>query len=264
MNISRILIMSLILAGAGLPLSAAAMTPQEKGLAIAVEDDKRDNGFKDYKADAIMILKNRQGEESTRYLRFRTLEVQGDGDKNLTIFDRPRDIKKTAFLNFTHSLGNDDQWLYLPALKRVKRISSGNKSGPFVGSEFAYEDITSQEVKKYTYKWLRDEEYQGHKSFVVEQYPAYENSGYTRRVVWIDQDEYRTLKVDFYDRKNSLLKTLTYKGYQKYLDRYWYPDEMLMVNHQTGKSTRFIWKNYTFRTGLTDRHFNKNSLKRAR
>ncbi len=75
MNISRILIMSLILAGAGLPLSAAAMTPQEKGLAIAVEDDKRDNGFKDYKADAIMILKHRQGEQSSRYMRFNTLEV---------------------------------------------------------------------------------------------------------------------------------------------------------------------------------------------
>ncbi len=264
MNIVKGLTASLIIIGTSIPFSAAAMTPSEKGLAIAVEDDKRDNGFLNYEADALMILKNRNGDESTRYLRFKTLEVQGDGDKNLTVFDRPRDIKKTAFLNFTHSLGDDDQWLYLPALKRVKRISSSNKSGPFVGSEFAYEDITSQEVKKYTYKWLRDEEYQGQKSFVVEQVPAYENSGYTRRVVWIDQDEYRTLKVDFYDRKNSLLKTLTYGGYQKYLSQYWYPDEMYMINHQTGKSTRLIWKNYTFRNGLTDSHFSKNSLKRAR
>jgi hypothetical protein len=264
MNTLKTLIVSLIIFGTSIPFSAAAMTPDQKGLAIAVEDDKRDNGFLNYEADALMVLKNRNGDESTRYLRFKTLEVQGDGDKNLTVFDRPRDIKKTAFLNFTHSLGDDDQWLYLPALKRVKRISSSNKSGPFVGSEFAYEDITSQEVKKYTYKWLRDEEYQGQKSFVVEQIPAYENSGYTRRVVWIDQDEYRTLKVDFYDRKNSLLKTLTYGGYQKYLNQYWYPEEMFMTNHQTGKSTRLIWKNYTFRTGLSDRHFNKNSLKRAR
>ncbi len=264
MNISRILIISLFLAGVGLPFSASAMAPEEKGLAIAVEDDKRDNGFRDYKADTIMILKNRQGDESTRYMRFKTLEVQGDGDKNLTVFDRPRDIKKTAFLNFTHSLGDDDQWLYLPALKRVKRISSSNKSGPFVGSEFAYEDITSQEVKKYTYKWLRNEEYQGHKTFVVEQVPAYENSGYTRRVVWIDQDEYRTLKVDFYDRKDSLLKTLTYKGYQKYLNQYWYPDEMFMQNHQTGKSTLLKWSDYKFKNGFKDRNFNKNSLKRAR
>lgn len=247
-----------------MPLSAAAMTAEEKGLAIAVEDDKRDNGFNDYQAEAIMVLKNKQGEESTRYLRFKVLEVKGDGDKNLTIFDRPRDIKGTAFLNFTHPLGDDDQWLYLPALKRVKRISSSNKSGPFVGSEFAYEDLTSQEVKKYTYKWIRDEVYEGKKCFVVERFPAYENSGYTRQVGWIDQDEYRVLKVDFYDRKDSLLKTLTYKGYKQYLDRYWYPDEMHMVNHQTGKSTQLVWKNYTFQTGLEDNDFNKNSLKRAR
>jgi outer membrane lipoprotein-sorting protein len=262
MKTSTILILSVIMSS--IPFSASAMTPKEKGLAIAVEDDKRDNGFQDYKAEANMILKNRQGEESIRYFRFKTLEVQGDGDKNLTIFDRPRDIKKTAFLNFTHSRSDDDQWLYLPALKRVKRISSSNKSGPFVGSEFAYEDITSQEVDKYTYKWIRNEEYQGQECFILERYPAYENSGYTKQVVWIDQENYRTLKVDFYDRKNELLKTLTYKGYNKYLDQYWYPDEMNMFNHQTGKSTKMVWKNYTFRTGLNDKHFNKNSLKRAR
>ena len=264
MKFTYTFLISLILFGTGVTATTAAKTPQEKGLEIAKENDKRDNGFKDYKADAIMILKNKQGDESTRYLRFKVLEVQGDGDKNITIFDRPRDIKNTAFLNFTHPLGNDDQWLYLPALKRVKRISSANKSGPFVGSEFAYEDLTSQEVEKYSYKWIRDEEFEGEKSFVVEYYPEYENSGYTRQVVWIDQKNYKTLKVDFYDRKNSLLKTLTYKGYKQYLGQYWYPDEMFMVNHQTGKSTQLVWKNYKFRNGLSSKHFNKNSLKRAR
>ena len=246
------------------PLFAMAETPEEKGLAIAIEDDKRDNGFQDFKADMKMILKNRQGEKSTRVIRNKTLEVNGDGDKSLVIFDRPKDIKGTALLNFTHSTGNDDQWLYLPALKRVKRISSANKSGSFMGSEFAYEDVTSQEVEKYTYKWIRDEEINGENSFVFERYPTYKNSGYTRQVVWLDKSEYRIHKIEFFDRKNSLLKTLDYKGYQKYLDRYWYPDEMFMVNHQTGKSTLLAWTNYKFRNGFEDRAFNKNSLKRAR
>ncbi len=259
-------ILSLILTGAGLPLSAAAaaVTSEEKGLAIAVEDDKRDNGFGDYKADLEMILKNRHGEESVRYMRSKNLEVKGDGDKSLVIFKKPRDIKGTALLNFSHKTGLDDQWLYLPALKRVKRISSSNKSGPFVGSEFAYEDITSQEVEKYTYKWLRDEDYQGQQSFVVERYPTYENSGYSRQVVWIDQKEYQMLKIDFYDRKNTLLKTLVYKGYQKYLGQYWYPDQMFMENHQTGKTTLLKWSDYKFKNGFKDKDFNKNSLKRAR
>ena len=128
-----------------------------RGLEIVVEADRRDNGFGDLTAGMTMTLRNRHGEESTREIRNRAKEVDGDGDKTLIIFDEPRDIKGTAFLNYTHAVGPDEQWLYLPALKRVKRIASNNKSGPFMGSEFAYEDISSQEVEKYTYTYLRDE-----------------------------------------------------------------------------------------------------------
>jgi len=244
---------------------AAAESPEEKGLAIAREADRRDRGFKDFTANLLMVLKNRQGQESLRKIRIRTLEVEGDGDKSLSIFDNPRDVKGTAFLTFTHKVGDDDQWLYLPALKRVKRISSRNKSGSFMGSEFAYEDISSQEVEKYTYKWIRDEVHDGQECFLIERYPVdKKNSGYTRQVTWIDKKEYREWKVEYYDRKDSLLKTLTIKGYKRYLDKYWRADEMNMVNHQNGKSTRLAWSNYRFRTGLKDRDFNKNSLKRVR
>lgn len=245
-------------------LSAYAATPEERGLEIAIEVDRRDTGWGDQQADLKMILRNRQGEESTREIRTRTLEVEGDGDKGLTIFDHPADVKGTAFLSFTHATTPDDQWLYLPALKRVKRIASANKSGPFMGSEFAYEDITSQEVEKYEYKYLRDETIDGRDTWVIERYPQYEHSGYTRQVVWIDKEIYHPLKVEFYDRKQALLKTLTHKNYRKYLDKYWRAEEMLMENHQTGKSTTLIWANYQFATGLTDRDFDRNSLKRVR
>ena len=248
-----------------LPLpEVLADTPEEKGLAIAVEADRRDTGWLDQQSDLSMILRNKHGEESTRALRIRTKEVEGDGDKSLTVFDTPRDVKGTALLSYTHALEPDDQWLYLPALKRVKRIASANKSGPFVGSEFAYEDLTSQEVEKYRYRWLRDETLDGHEVFTVEQYPVYEHSGYTRRIVWIDKKMYRPLKIEFYDRKNALLKTLTFHHYQSYLDQYWRPDRMDMVNHQTGKYTALLWDKYRFKNGFTDRTFDRNSLKRAR
>ncbi|WP_297526629.1 outer membrane lipoprotein-sorting protein [Thiohalobacter sp.] len=250
-----------------LPALAAtteAESPEARGLAIAQEADRRDSGWGDQTADMKMILRNRQGEESTRELRTRTLEVEGDGDKSLTVFDHPRDVKGTAFLSYSHATRPDDQWLYLPALKRVKRIASKNKSGPFMGSEFAYEDLSSQEVAKYSYRFLREEELDGRPTFVIERYPQYEHSGYTRQVVWIDQEMYQPLKIEFYDRKNSLLKTLTVSGYRQYLGRYWRPDRMDMVNHQTGKSTTLLWSNYRFRTGLTDRDFDRNALKRAR
>ncbi len=210
-----------------------AETAEEKGLAIAVEMDQRDTGFHDLTADMVMTLRNRKGDESIRYVRIRTLEVEGDGDKSISIFDRPRDIKGTAMLTFSHGLEPDDQWLYLPGLKRVKRISSKNKSGPFMGSEFAYEDLSSQELEKYSYKWLKDEPCGDLQCYVIERVPAYKHSGYKRMVSWVDQTEYRAMKVEYFDRKNSKLKTLILSDYNEYLNQYWRPGDMFMENHQT-------------------------------
>jgi len=243
---------------------AFALTPEEQGLKIIQEVDRRDIGFGDSKSDLKMVLRNRRGDESLRILTMKTLEVEGDGDKSLSVFSKPRDIKGTAFLSFTHALVPDEQWLYLPALKRVKRISSSNKSGPYLGSEFAFEDLTSFEVVKYKYKYLKDEVFNKIDCFVVELYPQYKHSGYTRQQVWIDKQHYIPLKTDYYDRKDSLLKTLENKGYQQYLEQYWRADEMLMTNHQNGKSTVLLWENYSFRNGLTDRDFDRNTLKRSR
>ncbi|MGB5686062.1 MAG: outer membrane lipoprotein-sorting protein [Candidatus Electrothrix sp.] len=242
-----------------------AEAPEEKGLAIVMEAERRDQGFGDVVSDMVMILQNRNGQESRREMANNVLEVQGDGDKSMSLFRTPRDIRGTALLTFSHKSGDDEQWLYLPALKRVKRINSRNKSGSFVGSEFSYEDISSQEVEEYTYKYLRDEDLNGHACTVSEYYPVdAENSGYSRQVVWRDKDEYRIQKVEFYDRKKSLLKTLTIKGYKQYEGKYWRAGEMQMVNHQSGKSTILLYRSYRFRTGLTENDFNKNSLKRAR
>ncbi|SIS74644.1 outer membrane lipoprotein-sorting protein [Neptunomonas antarctica] len=240
-----------------------AETAEEKGLAIAKQTKQSDIGWTDMTAQMQMVLRNSEGQESIRDIRMQSLEKKDDGDKSLSIFDRPLDVKGTAFLSFSHPGEADDQWLYLPALKRVKRIASRNKSGPFMGSEFAYEDLTSFEIEKYTYKYLRDESCGTEQCYVVEQYPVDEYSGYTRRVVWIDQSENRLHKIDFYDRKNSLLKTLTYAAYQQYLGKHWRPDMMKMDNHLTKKNTDLIWTDYQFNTGLSDADFNRNSLKRA-
>ena len=241
-----------------------ALTAQERGLQIITEVDKRDTGFGNTKATLKMRLIDRKGNESLRSLKMKTLEVIGDGDKSLTIFSSPKDIKGTAFLSFTHALVPDEQWLYLPALKRVKRISSSNKSGPFLGSEYAFEDFTSFEVAKYNYKYLRDETIDGIACYVLELTPNYKHSGYTREVVWIDQERYIAIKADYYDRKESLLKTHKFKNYKQYLNKYWRAGEQLMTNHQNGKSTELLWEDYQFGMGLTDRDFDKNTLKRAR
>lgn len=243
--------------------SLSAQSPEQKGLEIAVAADEYDQGFGSSETQLTMILTNKQGQESTRYMSNKTLELTEDGDKSLIVFNSPRDVKGTATLTFTHKEGSDDQWLFLPAVKRVKRISSDNKSGPFMGSEFAYEDLSSQEVEKYTYKFLREEQINGVSAYVIERDPVDPKSGYTRQVVWYNKENYRLEKIDFYDRKDALLKTLVYSNYQVYKQKHWRALQMDMENHQTGKKTRLTFEDYVFDLGFTDNDFSQNSLRRA-
>jgi len=261
----KLLISTLILSSATFTASVFAETPAQKGLKVAQAADASDAGFSDFTANMVMTLKNRAGKTSRRDIRIKTLEGKNDGDKSLSLFDKPADVKGTAMLTFSHGLKADDQWLYLPALKRVKRINSRNKSGPFMGSEFAFEDLSSQEVEKYKYKYLREEacgEGNQWKCHVIERTPAYKYSGYTKQVVWLDSQAYRPTKIMFYDRKNALLKTLVQTGYKVYAGKHWRPTMMNMQNHQSGKSTILQWTNYKFKTGLSPRDFNKKSLAR--
>ena len=247
-----------------LAMSAFGESPAGKGLSIAREADRRYSGFINQTADMKMLLRTKRGKESIRDLRVRILEIADDGDKSLMIFDRPVDVKGTALLTYSHKTNPDDQWLYLPALKRVKRIASKNKSGPFMGSEYSYEDMTPQEVEKYTYTYLRDEELNGADCYVIERVPIDKYSGYVRQVVWIDKAEYRPMKITYYDRKDTHLKTLLFSDYQKYSDTFWRPGNMFMKNHMTGKSTLLTWSNYQFQQDINENDFLPNSLKRIR
>ena len=243
---------------------ALAQTAEERGLEIATKVNANNDDFKDSTASMTMTLINRSGKKSVRRMRSRILEVVGDGDKSMTIFEEPADVKGTASLTYSHSVKPDEQWLFLPALKRVKRISSKNKTGAFMGSEFAFEDIGSQEVEKYTYKHLGDEDLDGTAVHKIEAVPAYKHSGYTRVLNYIEQDRMLTLKTEFFDRKNELLKTLTATNYEHYNGAHWRANRLEMVNSQTGKSTILEFSDYQFETGLKDRDFSSNALKKLR
>jgi len=247
-----------------IPQLSSAETAAEKGFRIAKQSVEADNGWKDQTAVFKMILTDRQGRNTSREIHNKQMEIKGDGDKSLIVFDTPRDIKGTAFLTHTHAKKADDQWLYLKSIRRVKRISSNNKSGAFMGSEFSYEDISSFELDKYTYKYIKDEKYMGKDCYVIEQIPTYDYSGYTKVIVWMDKAILRPLKMDFYDRKKSHLKTLIYLGYKKHIGTYYRPTEMRMSNMQTGKKTSLMWSDYKFDNNFTDSDFDVNALKRAR
>ena len=248
------------------PVLAQAETPEEKGLRIALESREHSDGFGNFTAAMRMVLRDRHGRESIRQMRFKVLEApqDGEGDKSLFVFDQPRDVQGTALLTHVHTNSEDDQWLYLPALKRVKRISASKRAGSFMGSEFTFEDMSSPEVEEYHHRYLRDEPCGELTCMVTEQVPLDPKSGYSRKVVWQDGGEYRTWKVELHDRKGMHVKTLTFEDYQQYQDRFWRAGKQTMANHQTGARTVLLWTDYRFGTDLDDREFTHTALRRIR
>ena len=211
---SGILLAALVWAAG--PSATHADSAEETGLRIATEARERQKGFGNFTASLAMVLRNKRGQESRREIRLKVIEVEDDGDRTMFVFDRPRDVKGTAFLVHAHKTEADDQWLYLPALKRVKRISSSKQSGSFMGSEFSYEDMGATEVEKYTHRFLRDEPCGELECTVSERIPVGRDSGYSRQLVWLDREELRTMQIQYFDRRGAHLKTMVVEDYEKY------------------------------------------------
>jgi len=240
------------------------MGDTDKGMSIAQEMEAREEGFGNYTAEIRMVLVDSGGRERVRQLRVRTREVKGDGDQSLAIFDKPADVRGTAFLSHTHINRPDDQWLYLPSLKRVKRISPNNKTAPFMGSEFSYEDLVSYELARYTYTYVGEDRVDGAETFIIDRFPVDQYSGYSKERIWVDKNRYKPLQIDFYSRKNEKTKTLRFGDYRQYLGKYWYTHEMRMQNHVSGKSSVLYWNDYRFHQPLGDIDFDTAGLQRVR
>lgn len=232
-----IVLLSVTLAG----MTLWATTPAEEGLRIARLTDEANNGFRGEYSEMEMVLINAHGDETVRKLVTRTMEKAGDGDLSVSEFHWPADVKGTKMLTWSHKTGDDDQWLYLPALKRVKRISSKNKSGAFMGSEFSYEDLGSQEVEEYTYEFLEETNHDDRKVWKLKRIPVSKKSGYSKEVVFMDQEYMNPLRVEYYDRKGELLKVAQFSQYVQF-DSWWRAGTIEMDNVQTKKRSRIVWQ----------------------
>lgn len=209
-------------AHAEIPGFDPANSPEANGLAIALEADRRGQGFGDSRSTLTMTLHDGRGNSATREMSGKTLEMPDDGDRTLLFFENPPDVAGTAFLTHSHGERDDDQWLYLPALKRIKRIASSNRSGAFMGSEFSYEDLGNDEVEKYDHRYLGETDLDGVNTYQLERTPKLK-SGYSKQIVWLDQAELRAWRIEYYDRGGRLLKTLYPRDYERYLERFWRP-----------------------------------------
>jgi hypothetical protein len=134
-----------------------------------------------------------------------------------------------------------------------------------MGSEFAFEDLSSQEVEKFNHKYIGLVKVSGTVCHKIERYPVSKTSGYTKIIIYLNKENLRPEMLSFFDRKGAKLKTLTYSDYQQYLEQYWRATEMKMVNHLNGKETLLKFENYKFDDpNITKESFTQNSLKRVK
>ncbi|MFK7975501.1 MAG: outer membrane lipoprotein-sorting protein [Halioglobus sp.] len=242
---------------AGYAIATDNPTKADRGREVVKSFTTSDDGFESSIAIMHMSIRDRRGAEITRRLELRTLEGhEPEGDRSVIIFLAPGDIAGTALLSHSRIEREDQQWLFLPSLSRVKRISSANKSGPFVGSEFSYEDLAGQELQKFTYEWLREELYDGRISDVVRRTPRYKRSGYAFQLLWIDRDAHQIRQIHYYNRSEQHSKTLVMSAFEHHKSKFYRPHELLMANHLTGRETRLVVEELTLEASLTARDFN--------
>ena len=191
-----------------------------------------------------MALINDKGQQrERRSVGLVKLQPNGVDSKLVVRFETPADIKGTSFLQVEHIDGDDDLWIYLPALKKSRRLVANNKKDSFVGSDFSYGDISLPKVDQYRHTLLKTETIDGVACFVVESVPANDavrgNSGYSRKVTWVRSDNFVETRVDYYDLAGRLWKTQTVSRPQLVEPQKgrWFPLVREMVNHQSGHRT---------------------------
>jgi len=217
----------------------------------------------DMKGDLTMIIENARGNQRVREIK-QYVKNFGDLEKKIMFFNAPADVRNTSFMNWSYSEGNrgDDQWIYLPALKKVKRISSDSKSDYFMGSDFTYDDLGDRQPLEDTHTLLREETLDGQETYVVESIPKDEEYMYSRTVTWIVKDSWIGLKTEFYDEDEDLLKILTVNE-QLESAGVIILTNVKMTNVQSGQSTVMSFSNVEVNTGLADNTFTERIMRRG-
>ncbi len=239
----------------------AAEDAAKEGRRVAELSDALNRGFVDESATMTMLLVGVNGDTITRRIKSMTLERADSEDYSLIQFLEPADVRGTGLLTYQNPRGDDQQWLYLPELRRVKTIASKNKSGSFMGSEFAFEDITGNTLDKFSYRKVGEAKLQDIDCDLIEKIPTYANSGYTKVKVWLDKKTHLAHRLEYFDRKNTLMKVQTFTGWKLY-GKVWRADAIAMDNLQTKKKSVLRFSDRKLGAGLKEEQFTQRNLQR--
>jgi len=235
------------------------------GRQIMDKNEEQNKGEDEFNKTTMRLI-NKRGQERNRRLDYYSKTGEDDNDKILIRFLEPADVKGVGLLTVEHTDRDDDQWLYLPALKKVRRISSSDQGDSFMGTDYTYEDIRSEKLDKHIYKLIGSEVFEGHDCYLVEALPANEeqkkDSGYAKRVLWVRKDIYLMLQVKYYDKKGEHFKTEVRRDIVEAAPNLYRPDYMEMKNHKTGHTTIITFDSREMNSGLADSLFTERTLKR--
>ena len=213
----------------------------------------------DIQGNLTMTLENSRGEQRVRSLK-QFIKDEGEVEKKIMFFLSPADVRNTSFMNWSYTDGrNDDQWIYLPALRRTRRISSDSKSDYFMGSDFTYDDLGDRHPNQDNHKLLREETINGKACYVVESTPKEDDYMYSKTVTWVMKDNFLGLKREFYDDRGRLLKILTIKRFEK-IDGFWTILETEMHNVQRDHKTLMKFENVEYNKGIPNSRFTERSM----
>lgn len=220
----------------------------------------------DETVEADFTLINKRGKETRRKFRLLSKQVSPTEERRFLEFTAPGDIKGTILLTYDYRDKADNIWLFLPALGRARRISSGDKTDSFVGSDLTFEDLENVDLENIAFKLLRNEVYADEPCYVIEGTPANEaekkESGYSKRIFWISGKTFLPLQVEHYDKKEKLIKVLKsedmrqIQGTEKFRSF-----KLEMENVQKNSKTILEYSKYELDTGISDSMFSQRMLK---
>lgn len=243
------------------PLAPAAADDLD-GRAIMEKADKA-NRAQDEKDSVSMTIMSPRGEKRKRDLTTYFKAGEGDDDKLMVRFDAPADVKGTGLLTLEQG-EKDEQWLYLPDLRKSKRIAGATKSQSFMGTDFSNYDMRTEDLKGHDYTKTGEESVDGRACYVVEGKPkndeVAEETGYSRRVFWVDKERWVCPKVEYYDRNGKLLKVAASDGWKQF-DGLWRAGRVTMENKQEGSKTIVTYAGgREINKGMADKVFSKREL----
>lgn len=251
----------------GVVLSSAARVGAEPSVDEIMEANFHVTKVKTLVTDQHMILENDKGQQRVRNMTtYSKLQPSGAELSLVVRFNLPADVQGTTFLQLQHADDDDDMWIYLPALKKTRRLVSANKHDSFVGSDFSYGDVLTLSPKLFQHALVRSEVYDNVECFVVESAPKdqskVEDFGYTKKVTWLRKDNYLEAKVEYFNDRNERIKTQTtseHKLLQAQPPR-WIAMKREMLNHESGHKTIVLVEKTDTEQALADNIFTARSI----